>query len=173
MPDWGQYLAYLHAFLFGRLGDLTYDFATLVSRALPSEPPISPRRRDRPACARRPGSSERERIAVLALIGMTAYGVAIYSYFDNRSTANTLINVALPALLLGGLWLGLLLRSRSMASRELRRGGLAFGLAVAVLLVAVAWSSISERFPRSALAYAIPGGKSVRGALQRLGTSRR
>ena len=27
LPDWGQYLAYLRAFLFGRLGDLTYDFA--------------------------------------------------------------------------------------------------------------------------------------------------
>ena len=27
LPDWGQYLAFLHAFLFGDLGDLTYDFS--------------------------------------------------------------------------------------------------------------------------------------------------
>ncbi len=27
LPDWGQYIAYLRAFLFERLGDLNYDFA--------------------------------------------------------------------------------------------------------------------------------------------------
>ncbi len=27
LPDWGQYLAYLEGFLFGKLGEITYDFA--------------------------------------------------------------------------------------------------------------------------------------------------
>ena len=64
--------------------------SALVSRASRSGPPISPRR-PRSSCSSPAdrGSSERERIAVVALAGMTTYGVALYSYFDNRSTANT------------------------------------------------------------------------------------
>ena len=37
-----------------------------------------------------------------------------------------------------------------------------------MLVVAVAWSSIGARFPRSALAHAAPGGSSLREALERL-----
>ena len=168
LPDWGQYLAYLQAFLFGRLGDLTYDYARWSPGLAVGAAYLSSACVIAVLVTRRPGLVRRERIAMLALVGMTAYGVAIYSYFNNRSTANTLINVALPGLILGGMWLGLLLRSKPDTSDAARRGGLGFALAVGVLLVAVAWSSIGDRFPRSALGYAIPGGQSLRGATQRL-----
>jgi hypothetical protein len=78
------------------------------------------------------------------------------------------MHTALPAVLAGALWLGLLLRGEPVVARPARTAGLAVSLAVAVLVVAVAWSSIGARFPRSALAHAAPGGSSLRGALERL-----
>ena len=110
---------------------------------------------------RRPELARAERIAIVALTGATAYGVAIYSYFDNRSTEFVLTGVALPALLTGTLWLGMVLRS-PQTSLGIKRGSLLFGLSIALLVVAVSWSSIGARFPRSALAYALPGGESLR-----------
>ncbi len=130
LPDWGQYLAYLQAFLFGRLGDLTYDYARWSPGLAVGAAYLSSACVIAVLVTRRPGLVRRERIAMLALVGMTAYGVAIYSYFNNRSTANTLINVALPGLILGGMWLGLLLRSKPDTSDAARRGGLGFALAV-------------------------------------------
>ena len=98
---------------------------------------------------------------------MTAYGIALLSYYVDRSQGHILIHVSLPAALAGALWLGLLLRERA-AGRAVRQAGLAAALAVAVLLLAVAWSSVGARFPRTALARAAPGGPSLTGALQRL-----
>ena len=164
LPDWGEYLAYLRAFLFGELGDLTYDIpawspafvlgiAYLASAAAVAE-----------LARRRDPWLERERPALVALAGMTAYGIALFSYFVDRSLTHILLYVGLPALLMCALWLGVLLRTQA----PLGRVALGFGLAVAVLLVSVAWSAIGERFPRSALAQAAPGGESFRGSLKRL-----
>ncbi len=85
----------------------------------------------------------------MALTGTTAYAIALLSYTDNRSSTYLLPYVALPLLMAGALWLALLLRSPSQASSAARRGGLAFALAVAVLLIAVAW-------PRAGAAYPTP-----------------
>ena len=167
LPDWGQYLEYLDAFLFGRLGDLNYDYgpwpaglplgavylASAAAIAL-----LALRRRDFLA---------EQRVAMVALAGLTAYGIASYTYYNNRSSYLILAAVALPALLAGALWLSLVLRSRAVPVPA-RRGALAFGGSIAILLVAVAWSSIDPRYPRSALAHAFPGGDSLRGALERL-----
>jgi hypothetical protein len=60
------------------------------------------------------------------------------------------------------------LRRGVVESRPARLGGLAFALALAALLVSVAWSSIGSRFDQSPLAYALPGGKSLRGGFHGL-----
>jgi hypothetical protein len=78
------------------------------------------------------------------------------------------MHVALPELLLATLWLSLLLRARESVPRRLRLGGLAFALAVAVLVTTTAWSSFGPRFPRTPLAHAAPGGPGLRAALTRL-----
>ncbi len=164
LPDWGEYLAYLREFLLGELGDLTYDvpawspaypvaIAYLASAAAIVE------------LARRRGTwADRERPALVALTGMTVYGIALLSYFVDRSLTHILLYIGLPALLTCALWLSVLLRSR----RSIARPALAGGLAVAVLLLAVAWSTIGDRFPRSMLAQAAPRGESLRGSLRRL-----
>jgi hypothetical protein len=90
------------------------------------------------------------------------------SYYVDRSLDHILIYIALPVLLAGALWLGLLLRCGSAVGRGPRTAGLALALAVAALVVAVGWDAIDTRFPRTALAHAAPGGSSLRGALERL-----
>ena len=45
----------------------------------------------------------------VALVGSTAYAIAILSYTDNRSSTYLLLYVALPLLIAGTLWLSLIL----------------------------------------------------------------
>ena len=95
LPDWGQYLAYLDAFL-RRLGDLTYDidpwragFAVGFGYFLSALALIL-------AVRRRPELVAANRVRFAALTGLTAYGVALFSYFVDRSTLLVLPYVCLP-----------------------------------------------------------------------------
>ena len=98
---------------------------------------------------------------------MTAYAIALFSYFVDRSADHILPYVSLPAVVLAALWLSLVLRDPGIAPR-VRRGALAFALALSVLLISTAWSSVGDRFPRTALARALPGGEGLRASLDRL-----
>lgn len=168
LPDWGEYLAYLNEFLFGQIGDLTYDFSPW-SAGLPVGAAYAAsaaafvlvvgRRRD---------LVDTQRTALVAICGTTAYGIGVYTYFVNRSADHILPYVSLPVVMIGALWLSLLLRGALIESRTPRLGGLAFALAVSVLVFSVSWSSIGPRFPRTALAHVVPGGESLRAALHRL-----
>ena len=158
LPDWGEYLAYLREFLFGELGDLTYDIPpwspglVVAAGYLASAAAVVELARRRAAV---------ERPLLVALAGTTAYGIALFSYYVDRSLDHILLYVGLPALLTGTLWLSLLVRRR-------RTVAVAFGAAVAILLVAVAWSAIGDRLGRTALAQGLPGGESLRASLVRL-----
>lgn len=167
LPEWGQYLAYLRAFLFEPLGDLNFDFAAWSPGLLVGALHLASAAGLILLVARRPDVVHAERTAIVALTGVTAYGVAIFSYFNNRSTDFVLAGVALPAFLAAALWLSVLLRS-DLVSRPAKRAGLAAALSVAALLVGVGWSSIGARYPQSALAHVLPGGGSLRKAMHRL-----
>lgn len=167
LPHWNQYLAFLNAFLFKGLGDLTYDFSTwsggfavgafyftsIVALVL-----IVRRHRE---------VIEADRTAYLALAGMSAFGAVLFSYFVDRSSDGILPAVCFPALLLGALWLSLVMRTPGVGDR-VARGALAGALAVALLIVGAAWSSVDERLPDTFLAQAMPGGESLRDSLHRL-----
>jgi hypothetical protein len=168
LPDWGQYLAFLNNFLFGKLGDLTYDFSSWSPGLAVGAAYVASAAAIVLLLGRHRGVVEREQTAMLALCGTTAYGIALFSYFVDRSGDGILPYVALPALLTGTLWLSLLLRLQAIVPRRLRLGGLAFALSVGVLVLSVAWSAVGDRFPDSALAHAFPRGKSFRDALHRL-----
>jgi hypothetical protein len=168
LPDWLQYLAYLHAFLFGSLGDLTYDVAHWTPGLAVGAAYAASAAAIVELCRRRDAFVERERPALVAATGLTGYGIVLLSYYVDRSQDHILMHVSLPALLAGTVWLGVLARSHGTISRPVRLGGLAFGLIVGMLVLSVAWSSIGDRFPRSALAHAAPGGQSLRDALHRL-----
>ena len=168
LPDWGEYIDYLREFLFGDLGDLTYDvprwtpgLAVGIGYAASAVAIAELARRRGPLV-------ERERPALVAITGVTAYGIALLSYYVDRSQDHILMHVSLPAVLTGALWLALLLRADAVVPRRARTAGLAFALAVSVLVAAVAWNGVGARFPHTALGLAIPGGDSLHGALDRL-----
>lgn len=169
LPHWGQYGSFVHAFLLGgQAGSITYGFArwspgvAVAALYLASAAAIVLLIWARPEIARR------ERVALVALAGTTAHGIALFSYFDNRSATYLLLYVALPALLTAVLWLRLVLRSPLEPSSLARRGALAFCLALAVIMLAAAWPSIGGRFARTPLAEAFPGGHGLRADLRRL-----
>ena len=168
LPDYGWYLAFLHAFVVGNVGDFTYDFAHWSPGLVVGVAYAASAAAFAVLVRRRRDLVEREWTALVAICGTTAYGIALFSYFVDRSAPHVLPYVSLPLVMAATLWLSLLMRGALGPSRLARTAGLAVGLTVSVLLVSVAWSSIGERFPRTALAHVLPGGESARAALHRL-----
>ncbi len=167
-PRWGWYIETLREFLTGPVGDLTYDFTewspglALGALYLASAAGVIllfRRRRD---------VIEREPTAIVAIAGSTAMGVALLSYLVNRSADHIVPYVSLPAIMLAALWISLCRRPWLGVEATLSRAALAGGLLVSALMIAVAASSVPTRFEQSALAYARPGGASLRAALDRL-----
>jgi hypothetical protein len=166
LPDWGEYLAYLRAFLLGgKAGELNYGFEPWSPALALGAAYVASAAGIVLVLRRRPGAAG-ERVALIALAGLTAYGIALLSYTDNRSSTYLVPYVALPALVGGAVWLALLLRSPLDVPRRMRSASLAFALSVAVLLVASSWP-VGHNFSRTALAHASPGG-GLRAALHRV-----
>ena len=86
----------------------------------------------------------------------------------DRSGDHVVPYVSMPALLIGTLWLSLVLRSGPLIDARVRTGALAFGVAVAAIALAIAWSAVPGRFTHTALAHVLPGDDSTREALARL-----
>ncbi len=168
LPDWGQYLAYVHAFLIGgKAGSTTYGFANW-SPGLAAYAAAGASAAGIVLLAARRARLARSRpVLLVALAGATAYAVAVLSYTDNRSSTYLFPYVALPLLVAGALWLALVLDRGTRARLPVRRAALACALGASTLLVSGAWPSISSRFSWSALAHFYPGG-GLRGALHRL-----
>ncbi len=167
LPDWTQYLAYLRGLLLGgRQGMVTYGFSHW-------SPGLAVGVADFASAAavvllvRRSDVARRRRTLLAALTGSTAYAIACFSYIDNRSSTYLLLYTSLPLLMAATLWLGLLLGAVDAASQRLRAGGLAFVLGLGVLMLGAAWPSVGDRFSRTALAHAYPGG-ALATALHRL-----
>ncbi len=169
LPAWGQYFAFVHAFLLGgKAGGITYGFARWSPGVAVAAAYLASVAAIVLLALRRPDVAARERVALVALAGTTAYGIAAFSYFDNRSATYLLLYVALPALLSAALWVSVLLRSRAEVSRFARRGGVVFASCVAIVLLSAAWPSIGGRFARSPLAEAFPGGHGLGADMRRL-----
>ncbi|MGI8557192.1 MAG: hypothetical protein ACR2ND_02600 [Solirubrobacteraceae bacterium] len=167
LPHWGQYTAYVQAFLLGgKAGMVTYGFERWSPALVIGAAYLASAAAIVLLVWRSPPLAQRNRTVLIALAGVTAYCIALFSYTDNRSSTYLLPYVTLPAVVMGALWLSMLLRSRSV-SLNVRRRGLAFALSTAVLVAAAAWPSAEHRFGRTALAHAYPGG-GLQAALHRL-----
>ena len=167
LPDWGSYVTTLREFLTGSVGELTYDFAPwspgIAVGALYATSAVALAL----VVAREPNLVARERPALMALSAGTGYGIALFSYFVNRSSDHILPYVSLPAVIIVTIWLAILLRDGRLSPAGSRLAT-ASVLAGAAILVAVAWSDAGTRLSQSALAHALPGGSSLRGAVDRL-----
>ena len=97
-PDWSQYLSLLKAFLAGEPGRRDLRLLALVAGARGGRRvPGRRRRASSPLVRLRPGLARRERVALLALTAVTAYGVVSFSYFVDRSADHVLRLRELPA----------------------------------------------------------------------------
>jgi hypothetical protein len=168
LPDWGQYFAFLNAFLFGDLGNLTYDFVRWSPALAVGAGYLASAAALVLLVRRRRTLAERERTTLVAIAGTTAFGVFQFSYFVDRSAPHVLPYVCLPLLLAGTLWLALLLDRRAELAPAVVPGALAISSALAVLLVAGAWDSAGARVGHTALAHVVPGGDGPVEAVDRL-----
>lgn len=168
LPDWGWYLNTLREFLVGEIGEVTYDFSPWSPGIAVGALYLASAAATVLLLRRCRALAERERVALVAIAGTTAYGIGLFSYLVNRSGDHIVPAVCLPAVLLAALWLSLLLRPSTGLAAPARTAALTSALAAGVLLVAVAWSSAEVRFPQSALAHAPPGGASLGDAYERL-----
>lgn len=166
-PDWGHYLAFLHQFLSGGLGEVTYDVSRWTPALVVGAGYVASAV-GVVALVRTRTLGDAERPAVVALAGLTGYGIVLLSYYVDRSQDQILMHVSLPGLLVAAMWLGLLVRRGDGVPEPLRRALVAATLGVAVLLLSVAWSSAGERLGRTALVRALPGGAPLRASLDRL-----
>lgn len=159
LPDWGQSLTYIRSFLLGgQAGAISYGFARWSPGVAVGAGTLASAAALVLLLLRAPLTARREQVTLVALAGSTAYEIALLSYVANRSSTYLLPYVTLPLLLAGALWLAMLRRQRGASALALRRGGVAFATATAVLVITAAWPSIHRNFAESALAHAYPGG---------------
>ncbi len=168
LPRWGHYLTILREFLTGGIGDLTYDVVPWSPGLAVAIVYIASTAGIVAVAARRRDLLEGEAAALTALAGLTAYGIGLFTYFDNRSAPHIVAYVSLPALLVVTLWIALALRPGSPLRISARRSLLAVALGAAAVMIAAGASSIPTRWDQTALVHALPGAPSLRGALQRL-----
>lgn len=168
LPDWGLYLNYLRDFLTGDIGDLTYDVTRWSRGYIVAAVYIASAVGIALLAIRARGYSLAKKPAMVALAGLTGYGIGLFSYYDNRSLDHVLPYVSLPALLLVTIWLTLCLELDGRLSLTARRAALGVACLFAAMLVAVAWPAAGTRSKDSLLAYALPGGKSLSGGFERL-----
>jgi hypothetical protein len=167
LPDWGQYLSYIHSFLLGgKAGSIVYGFAhwspglAVGAAALASAAALVL------LASRLPRVAHREPVAMVGLAATTGYTIALLSYADDRSLTYLLPYLTLPLLLAATLWLALILHAPE-CNAFARRAAAAFAIAVAALMISAAWPSIGRNFSQSALAHAYPGG-GLRAAIHRI-----
>ena len=159
-PDWGDYLAFLHQFLAGGIGEITYDFPTWSPGLLVGCASFISAAGLLILVRSRPGLVSSQRPLVTALCGVTAFEIVLFYYFVDRSASHVLPYVSFPLVLAGALWLTLLSATTGRTARVTRW---AFGLAAAtaVLLTSVAWSSVGPRLSASPLGRLAPGGQTL------------
>ena len=168
LPDWGLYLTYLREFLSGSVGDLTYDYLAWSPALLIGLVYVLSGLLLGLLAFRRRDWFLANRLAMVAIGGLTTYGIAQYSYFANRSLSTILPFICLPAVLLLAIWLDRLLREEQIPGST-RRAALGAALGLVSVSVAVAWPVAHDRASDTALAWGLPGGESLRGGLDRLG----
>lgn len=102
---------------------------------------------------------------LVAVAGVTAFGAISFSYWVTRPDPRALPPLALPAIMLGALWLErarrLPARDVGWAARGARLAMLAMGAWLAALAVVFAWPATERKWRRAAAWHAVPGGPSL------------
>ena len=166
LPDWAPYFAMVREYASGELNRVVAApwwvgipvgalfFASAVGVA---------------AIVRRlPRFESENRAALVAIAGMTALGVAMFTYGVRFSTDDYVARADLPAVMVAALWLHLAWRSE--LARPARTAVAATGFLLAAVLIAAGWDHLEREAVRTPLVAAFPGnGRSVEGEVSRVG----
>ena len=165
-PDWSTYLAFVRSYAGGLyvlavrpwspgLPILFLHLASAIALAALLA------RRHRLVLERRP--------LLLGIAATSGLGIASFGYFVGHSHPNTLLYVALPAVVEACLWVSLVGDRLLQAPRAPRLVATAAGVWLAVLLAISGWPDATDKWRRTALDQAIPGhGGRIREAVPRL-----
>lgn len=168
-PDWRPYLAFFTAYGEGDVKTLNSPLIHSWSAGFGAGAVYFASALGLVTTTLRRSDFVRERRATFAAVAVcTAYGVGILTYWITHSQPNSLLAVALPAVMVAALWLGLARDPRSAVSRGVRVRALALGLWLAAVMVVFAWPEAEAKWQRSALWQAVPGTASLRDDLTRL-----
>ncbi|CAN5453788.1 hypothetical protein BH20ACT17_BH20ACT17_06890 [soil metagenome] len=162
-PDWGWYLAYFRTWseselLGGMVGPWSAGwvlggiyFASLAAVAI--------------LLAINREQIRRNAVPFLTISAGATLGAVNLSYFLSHPHDFFLPFIALPALIVGAVWLRLLLGEGLPAPAR----GVAVALAawILIMVLATSFQGLTQRWPRTALAHLMPGGRSFVGDLQR------
>jgi hypothetical protein len=157
-PDWGPYLAMVREYSSGELNRIVappwwvgvavggFLFASGVAVAA--------------IVARAPRFEAENRPALVAITGLTAFGIVVHTYGVRFSSEDYVARADLPSLMVMALWVELALRSG--LARPARVAIAAAGFSLAALLMVAGGDHLEREAGRSALIAALPGnGRSV------------
>ena len=171
-PDWGHYLAFFSSYSvdgLGSVGMFPWSASLVIGAVYVATVAGLVVLR-----VHAPRFFVEEPAVLTAAAGLALFGGASLSYFVGRSIIGVPEILSPPAIVVGGLWLGLLERRRATAHGGMRIGALvAAGLAVG-MLVTYATPELKERGRDSALAVAFlgtEGGTSFSDAASRMWNS--
>nr|MDQ6914862.1 hypothetical protein [Actinomycetota bacterium] len=99
------------------------------------------------------------RRSLVAIAALTAFGIVSLSYWVTHGYPFTLRWIALPAVLVGALWVD---RAARLRAPRLRLAGLGAGAAIVALLVVFGWPQVHRTADRTALVHLLPGAPSFR-----------
>jgi hypothetical protein len=165
LPDWNPYLAILREFSSGPYNRIVAPpwwigiavagllFASAVAVAA--------------IVSRAPRFESENRTALLAIAGMTAFGITTFTYGVRFSSEDYVARADLPALMVMALWVHLAWRSG--AARRARIAIAFTGFWVAALLIIAGWDHLEREAGRSPLVAALPdNGRSVESEVSRV-----
>jgi hypothetical protein len=165
-PDWSTYLAFLRSYAGGL-------YVLTVRAWSPGLPVLFLHLASAIAVAallaRRHMLVLERRPLLLGIAATSGLGIASFGYFVGHSHPNTLLYVALPAVVEACLWVSLVGDRLLQAPRAPRLVATAAGVWLAVLLAISGWPDATDKWRRTALDQAIPGhGGRIREAVPRL-----
>jgi hypothetical protein len=172
-PDWGPYLAFFSTYGNGDVTEVAsivhpwsagfgvgavYFASTLAALTV---------------AVRRPALAREKRALFVAIAASTSLGIVTLTYLVSHGLPSALLSVALPAAIVGALWLALIDDLRRAVPRAARMGALALGVWLAAASVVFAWPQARPHFRQTALWQALPGTEGLQGNLRRLWSSPR
>jgi hypothetical protein len=160
--DWGPYVEYLRLYSSAGFGQLPVQLFSLgppmAAAIFLSATTLLWLVRDRPQALSPPMRA--------AIAGFTGMAIVTFTYYLGRSHPNNLLNILVPLVALGGLWLYVLLQGRPLARWRAAAAGTL--LTAAAMIAVAAWPAVESKWGDTGLSLALSGKGELGGGFERL-----